>query len=802
MREGVRGLQNRHRRPGGGIASIVNRLRKLGARLLERGEREDPANGEAAALRLRHERLLEQQAALTALTKGNIFQSEDLGQAIRLLTETAARSLGVERVSVWRYSEDRTAIRCIDLYQRGPDRHSAGAELQAVLYPAYFHALASSEAIVADDAQSDPRTCEFSATYLTPLGISAMMDIPVHVHGRLEGVLCHERTGSPVPWMLEDRLFSIAIANLIALAIEQGERCRAEAALRESEVRFRNLTDSLAVMVWVADPQGRCTWFNRTWLDFSGRAHDRELSHAWIREVHPEDVEGCLRSYEKAFQARTRFSIEYRRKRRDGAYRWLLDSGGPRFHPDGELAGFIGSCLDITERKRAEEEARSRDVQIHQLAYHDALTGLPNRVLLLDRLGQALAQAERDGAQIAVLYIDLDRFKTINDTLGHPAGDELLRQVASRLRTVVREGDTVARLGGDEFVILLLHVLTARDAAQVAIKALGAMSVPFSVIGHELHATTSIGLGMFPKDGTDAETLLKHADTALYQAKDRGRQQYQFFDARMNAQAHERLLLENHLRRALLRGELSLHYQPQIDLRSDAVVGVEALLRWQHPERGMVPPDEFIPIAEETGLIAEIGEWVLRTACNQASTWQAAGLPPVRMAVNLSVRQLLRQFDLPGLVGAVLRDSGLAAPSLDLEITESTLLADPGHAIEVLRELHGMGLQITVDDFGTGYSSLSYLKRLPLDRIKIDQSFVRDIPDADDVVIVQTILAMAKQLKIGVVAEGVETLAQCQFLREQRCEEAQGYLFSHPLRAEACAELLARTPPLYVAASR
>ena len=721
-------MQNTYRRPGGGIASIVSRLRRLGARLLKRGEREDPANGEAAALRIRHERLLEQQAALSGLTKGQVFQSEDLEQVFRLLTETAARSLGVERVSLWRYSEDRTAIRCVDLYQLEPDRHSAGAELQAVLYPAYFHALAQSEAIVADDANGDPRTCEFSATYLTPLGITAMMDIPVHVHGRLEGVLCHERTGSPVPWMPEDRLFSIAIANLIALALEQGERCRTEAALRESEARFRTLADSLPVMVWVADAEGRCTWFNKTWLDYTGRTLDQEIGYGWTQEVHPEDVDGCRRSYEKALQARVPFTLEYRVKGRDGAYRWILDSGGPRFSPDGALAGFIGGCLDITERKVAEEEARSREVQIHHLAYHDALTELPNRALLLDRLGQALAQAERDGTQIAVLYFDLDRFKTINDTLGHPAGDELLRQVASRLRTVLREGDTVARLGGDEFVILLPHVLTARDAAQVAIKALGAMSVPFSVFGHELHATTSLGVSLFPKDGTDAETLLKHADTALYQAKDRGRQQYQFFDARMNAQAHERLLLENHLRRALERGELSLHYQPQIDLRSNAVVGVEALLRWQHPERGMVPPDEFIPIAEETGLIAEIGEWVLRTACNQASTWQAAGLPPVRMAVNLSVRQILRQFDLPALVGTVLRDSGLAAPSLDLEITESTLMADPGHAIEVLRELHGMGLQITVDDFGTGYSSLSSLKRLPLDRIKIDQSFVRDIP--------------------------------------------------------------------------
>ncbi|MDQ3564543.1 MAG: diguanylate cyclase [Pseudomonadota bacterium] len=456
-------------------------------------------NAEAAVLRIRHERLLEQQAALTALTKGQVFQSEDLGQAFRLLTETAARSLGVERVSLWRYSEDRTAIRCVDLYERGPDRHSAGAEFQAVLYPAYFRALASSEAIVADDAHNDPRTSEFSATYLTPLGITAMMDIPVHVHGRLEGVLCYERTGSPVSWMPEDRLFSIAIANLIALALEQGERCRTEAALRESEARFRTLADSLPVMIWVADAEGRCTWFNRTWLDFTGRTLDQEMDHGWTQEVHPDDTEGCLRSYGKALQARAPFTLEYRLKRRDGTYRWFLDNGGPRFHPDGELAGFIGGCLDITGRKVAEEAARLHGEQIHRLAYHDALTELPNRALLLDRLGQALAQCERDNTQIAVLFADLDRFKTINDTLGHPAGDELLRQTAVRLRMLLREGDTVARLGGDEFVILLPHIPTARDAAQVAIKALRAMSVPFTVLGHELHATTSLGVSLFPR---------------------------------------------------------------------------------------------------------------------------------------------------------------------------------------------------------------------------------------------------------------------------------------------------------------
>ncbi len=442
-------------------------------------------------------------------------------------------------------------------------------------------------------------------------------------------------------------------------------------------------------------------------------------------------------------------------------------------------------------RKEAEEAARAQERRIEHLAFFDSMTEIPNRALLLDRLGQALAQSERDGTQVAVLFTDLDRFKTINDTLGHPAGDELLRQAASRLRTVLREGDTVARLGGDEFVILLPRCSTARDATQVAAKALGALSAPYTVSGDELHVTTSLGVSLFPRDGADAETLLKHADIALYQAKDRGRNQYQFFDAGMNAQAHERLLLENSLRRAVERGEMVLHYQPQIDLRTHTVAGVEALLRWRHPERGILLPAEFIAIAEETGLIVEIGAWVLRESCRQAVAWQRAGLPLARMAVNLSVRQILRQLHLSALVKSLLRETDFIASGLDLEITESVLMAGPEHAIKVLQELHAMGVQLTVDDFGTRYSSLAYLKRLPLDRIKIDRSFVCDIPgDADAVAIVQAILAMAKQLRIGVVAEGVETPVQYEFLCEHRCEVGQGYLFSAPLPAVACAEFL------------
>jgi len=462
------------------------------------------------------------------------------------------------------------------------------------------------------------------------------------------------------------------------------------------------------------------------------------------------------------------------------------------YYDDNIVTGVIVSAHDITDRKLTEELERIHEEKIEHLAYHDALTNLPNRALFIDRLGQVLAQGSRENNQAAVLFADLDRFKTINDTLGHAVGDELLRHVATRLREVLREGDTVARLGGDEFVILLPRIQNARDAAQVATKAVAIMSVPFSVHGHELHVSTSLGVSLYPRDGEDAETLLKHADTALYQAKNLGRNQYQFFNPSMNAQAHERLLLENSLRKALERNEFLLHYQPQIDLKTNRITGIEALIRWNQPERGMVMPQDFIPIAEETGMINDIAEWVINAACLEVSEWQKAKRTGsnVRVAVNLSTRQL-QLVGLPDMVQAILDKNGLAPEFLELEITESTLMDNPENAIRVLNEFHDKGIHITVDDFGTGYSSLAYLKRLPIDRIKIDKSFVRDIPgDPNDVAIVQAILAMAQQLGMHVLAEGVETEEQRNFMLKHGCEEAQGYLFSKPLTAEECAKFL------------
>jgi len=580
------------------------------------------------------------------------------------------------------------------------------------------------------------------------------------------------------------------------------DRRAAEDSLRAARGRLDHLLASSPSIIYsTGAADHRCTFVSRNLLETMGYAPEEMIADPefWFAHLHPEDRATVLAHFAREGVPENG-AIEYRLRHADGSYRWFHDSYRLVRDEAGHPAEFVGSWTDITARKAAEETASSRAERIHYLAYHDALTDLPNRSLLLDRLSQTLAQAERDSTQVAVLFTDLDRFKMVNDTLGHPAGDELLRQVALRLRSVLREGDTLARLSGDEFVILLPRISGARDVARVAAKALGMVTTPFTVLGHELHISSTIGVSLFPKDGADPETLIKHADTALYQAKDRGRNRYQFFDARMNAHAQKRLLLENGLRHAIEREEFVLHYQPQVDLQTDAVTGVEALIRW-HPEQRMVPPGEFIPIAEETGLITEIGEWVLRTACRQAREWEAAGLPPVRMAVNLSIRQL-RRGDFPARVRALLRETGLAPQRLEIEITESSLMVDPEQIIKTLHELRATGIQLAMDDFGAGYSSLAYLKRLPLDRIKIDRSFVRDIlEDPDDAAIVQAILAMARQLKIRVVAEGVETPAQTRFLRNHGCEEAQGYAFSRPLPAEACADFLAKTP-LYAVARR
>jgi diguanylate cyclase (GGDEF)-like protein len=427
------------------------------------------------------------------------------------------------------------------------------------------------------------------------------------------------------------------------------------------------------------------------------------------------------------------------------------------------------------------------------LAQHDSVTDLPNRTLLKDRLTQAIASACRHQQELAVLFLDLDRFKYINDSLGHAIGDRVLQSVAQRLRACVRASDTVSRQGGDEFVILLSQLTHAQDAAVSANKILVALAMPHRIDQHELHLTASIGIVTYPDDGTDAETLMKHADFAMYHAKDAGRNNYQFFELDMTERAGERQSLENGLHHALERREFELYYQPKMNLATGAVIGVEALIRWRHPERGLVSPAQFIPIAEECGFIVPIGRWALREACRQGRAWQDAGLAPVRIAVNISAVEL-RARDFVAGVRTILTETGLDPRCLELELTETFLMQDSKSTVAVLQALKAMGLHLALDDFGTGYSSLSYLKRFPIDTLKIDQSFVRDVTtDADDASIVSAVISMGKSLHMQVVAEGVETRAQLEFLRELSCPEGQGYYFSPPVVAAKFAQLMGRS---------
>ncbi len=448
---------------------------------------------------------------------------------------------------------------------------------------------------------------------------------------------------------------------------------------------------------------------------------------------------------------------------------------------------FIGAMRDIAERKVAE-------ARVAHLANHDNLTDLPNRNLLQDRARQALMQAGRKRQRVGVMFIDLDHFKTINDSLGHHVGDRLLQTVAARIRSCLREEDTVARQGGDEFIVVLPDIKRFEDIGIIAQKMLGALSEPYSIDGAELHSSASIGVSVYPDDGQDVEILMRNADTAMYYAKAIGRNNFQFFTPQMNQAAAERLNIENKLRHALGRNEFSLHYQPIVNLATGRVGAAEALLRWS-PDGIAIGPDRFIPVAEETGLIVPIGEWVIRSACQERRRWLDQGITAPRMVVNISARQFA-QKNLVAIVGRILQETGVSPEHLGVEITESLLMERPEDTVRTLRTLSGMGMQISVDDFGTGYSSLSYLKRFPLDKIKIDRSFVRDIAtDPDDAAIVTAIIAMAHSLDTTVVAEGVETEEQLNFLRERGCDELQGYYFSRPLPgADMIAKLVAGMP--------
>jgi len=559
--------------------------------------------------------------------------------------------------------------------------------------------------------------------------------------------------------------------------------------LRQSEKRLSIAQNIASLGNWDWDIDKNSVYCSDQMYRIFGLPSEEATANykTFLERVHPDERDSVKNLVRMALQAKKPYSIDYRIVLPGGVCRNVHEQADVVHDEKGNPVSMHGTVQDITERINAEEKIRF-------LAYYDGLTGLPNRQLFLEHFNQALYAAQRDGSKVALLYLDLDRFKRINDTLGHSAGDILLKEISICLTDNIRSADIVAkaclpckpgvtlsRLGGDEFAILLSRLAEEEQAGRVAQRILDLLSLPIMIAGQEVYISGSIGITLFPSDGEDADTLLRNADVAMYHAKESGRNSFQFFSAQMNQRAMEKLSIETDLKKALERNELLLYYQPQIDLQTGKVVGVEALIRWQHPRLGMVSPVMFIPIAEESGLIVDIGQWVLLEACRQAMLWQQAGFAPVRMGVNISSLQF-KQQNLASLVRRVLQETGFDARYLDLELTESAIMQNVSHINDTLIELKEIGVNLSVDDFGTGYSSMSYLKRFPLDTLKIDRSFVMDITtDVNDAAIIKAIIVLAKSLGLKTIAEGVETSEQLAFLQEQRCDEMQGFLISRPL---------------------
>lgn len=580
------------------------------------------------------------------------------------------------------------------------------------------------------------------------------------------------------------------IINVTVISKDITKHRRAEEALRHSEEKYRTILDSNQEGYFEVDLAGNFTFVNDAECSLLGYNREELIGLSYKRFTEETAAKKLFKLFNRVYRTGERlkaFEAEFIKK--NGTKGFNEISVSTINNKEGQPIGFRGLSRDITERKRSEE-------RIQYLATHDALTDLPNRMMFTQMLNHAVQSARRFIRQLAVIFIDLDRFKVINDTLGHEEGDQLLQEVAKRLKKILREIDIVARLGGDEFVVLIEEVSKPDQVATVAQKILSAIIKPVVLRGQEYQITASIGISMYPKDGHDEQSLMKSADIAMYMAKEEGKNNYQFYTADIKSRSLERLKLETNLRKALERNEFLLYYQAKLEFKTGAISGVEALLRWQNPDLGLVFPSRFIPVAEETGLIVPIGRWVLKTACAQNVAWQNQGLPKVCVAVNLSIRQFMDDSLLKD-VHSTIKETGLAPNLLELEITESMLMQNPERMIKILTKIKNLGVRLAIDDFGTGYSSLAQIRQFPIDTIKVDQSFIHDLSkNPEDRAIIEAIIPMGKALSLAVLAEGVETEEQEAFLREQACDQMQGYYFSKPVTPDQFAELLGKHVPI------
>ncbi|RLT99252.1 putative bifunctional diguanylate cyclase/phosphodiesterase [Ketobacter sp.] len=730
--------------------------------------------------------------AYVALSKSESVWHATLIQALRHITQTCAGVMGVERASVWQTSPDLKTMECLCLYCEETNSFEQGMQLEANTFPRYFSALSLERVINATDAVNDPRTREFAEPYLIPLNIKSMLDGTLRGEGQIKGVICLEQVGQRRFWTEDEQIFVGSVADLVSQVLLFN-------SFRDRETRFRALFESSGDAVFVLRGASVIECNPAALRMF--RAQREQLIGIKPSDISPETQPDGVNSAEKATDyidralAGENQFFEWTHRRFDNTL-FAAEVSLTSVELDGNNC-IMASVRDVSDRKQAEDALIQSQRQLAYRTSHDSLTELPNRDSLHQNAARLLAQARKQGGQLAIVLLDLNRFKDVNDTLGHRIGDFILQQVARRLSALEQQGNLeVYRLGGDEFALIQSEVSQLEAVIERVEEVIRVLSKPLEVEGMSLEMGASVGVALFPENGDNSHALLRCADVAMYQAKTHG-ERYQIYDTHMDANSTRRLTILADLGVAIRENQLQLHFQPRIDIATGACNGCEALLRWQHPEQGMVPPGDFIPLAEMTEIIHPLSLWVLRAALQQIRCWLDQGVE-MAVAVNLSARNLI-DTRCPGQIKALLAEFDVPNHLLEIEITESALITDPERALQVVQSFHDLGLHLAIDDFGTGYSSMSYLKRLPIQTLKVDRSFIKDmLTDEADAVIVRSTIGLAHSFGLNVVAEGVEDGETLQALRHLQCEQAQGYHISRPLPAtefDRWYQARGKTPP-------